>query len=527
MLAEYLSYKETGYFSKLMVDYLDRKPSLDEFIEYDNSLEAYGRIISERNKIPLDRELLVERLKVQNSELKLSLSSSHNIELLNKENTFTITTGHQLSFFTGPLYYIYKTVSVIKLAQELTDKFPDNSFVPVFWMATEDHDFEEINHFRYKEELFSWNSAEKGAVGRMKLKNMNSVFSELKDKIGGGKRAEYLLKLFSRSYLEHGNLAQATRYLVNELFGEYGLVVIDGDDRGLKKSMIPAFKKELLDFSSDRNIEATNTQIISKGYKVQVHQRQINLFYLRNNLRDRIVLEGDKYLVLNSDIEFSKNEILVELEKYPERFSPNAILRPLYEEHVLPNLAYVGGGGELAYWFQLKNNFTDFGVSFPILVLRNSVLLINGKHQRRINNLDLSISDIFNKIDVIIRNKVIANSTCDIDISENIDVVNKMFYSLLKKYEGDKTQESIIKAQYKKQLSGLYYLEKKLLKTEKRKQNDLVSKLEKIKDQLFPNNGLQERNLNFAEMYMEFGEELIPSIFDNISVMNNEFLVLR
>ncbi|MEN8139339.1 MAG: bacillithiol biosynthesis cysteine-adding enzyme BshC [Bacteroidota bacterium] len=528
MQAKYIKYKDTGYFSKLITDYLDGDSALDEFIGYDNNLDGYKRIISERNTVAVDRDLLVDRLTVQNKGIELSELSRSNINTLKTKDTFSITTGHQLSFFTGPLYFIYKTASIIKLAIELKEKFPENNFVPVFWMASEDHDFEEINHFRCYNELISWNTSEKGAVGRMKPENIDDALSQFQEALGeGGKRAAYLLELFKRSYSEQDNLAEATRFLVNELFGEYGIVIIDGDDRELKKTMIPLFKKELNEFRSDRNLKATNAGLLLKGYKVQVNQREINLFYLDNNLRERIVFENGKYKVLNTKIEFSKTEIIEELESNPERFSPNAILRPLYEEHVLPNIAYVGGGGELAYWFQLKSNFKDFGVSFPVLVLRNSLMLIKSGQQRRMKSLGLSVNEMFKGVDDLIRIKVLENSDTDIDISEHLEAVNKIFYELLKKYSSDQSLLPSIKAQHKKQIKGLYELEKKLLRAEKRKQSELVAKIEKLKSDLFPKNVLQERKVNFAEMYMEFGEDLISGIMQNIIVLDNEFAVMH
>ena len=258
MKASNLNYKETNYFSKLIVAYLDGDNDLDDFIEHKNSANGFKDIIASRNNTFINRELLVNQLEIQNRNLKLTDTTLNNISILKDENTFTVTTGHQLNYFTGPLYYIYKTASIIKLCSELKLEFPKNNFVPVFWMATEDHDFEEINHFRFKDEMFSWETSQRGAVGRMNIDNIKSIYEDLFSKLGGGKRANYLKELFSDTYLKHDNLAEATRFLVNELFGSHGLVIIDGDDKELKKTMIPAFKQELTQFISDKNISKTN-----------------------------------------------------------------------------------------------------------------------------------------------------------------------------------------------------------------------------------------------------------------------------
>lgn len=527
MQAENISYKNTGSFSKLMIDYLDSSSSLNEFLEYENSIEGFRRIIANRNNITVNRELLVERLRAQNSELKLSSFSDQNISDLQDQNTFTITTGHQLNYFTGPLYYIYKTASIIKLCQELSVEFPNNNFVPVFWMATEDHDFDEINNFKFRNEKFSMSTTQKGAVGRMKLEDIDVDFEQLFSELGSSKDAEYLIKLFSDTYLNHNNLAEATRFLVNELFGEYGIVIIDGDDAELKRSMIPSFKQELTEFVSDKNLKDTNSKLKELKYKIQVNQREINLFYLKDNLRERIVFSDGNYKVLNSDISFSKEEIISELESNPERFSPNAILRPLYEEQVLPNLAYVGGGGEIAYWFQLKQNFKDLGVSFPILILRNSLMLINSNHQQKIDKLDLTVDDLFTDLHVLIKNKVIENSTSKLDLSDEVEKINIELEAELLLNEDNKAILPTLRAIHKKKLNAINKSEKKLFRAEKKNQPELVNDIEQLKSELYPNNGLQERNLNFSEMYLEFGDDLIPEIIRTISVIDNAFTVLK
>ena len=522
-LVKYLEYKDTGFYSDLMLDYLEGKSDLKQFIEYENSLDGFAKIISERNSKPIDRALLLERVNVQNSENNLSELSSINIKLLGNENTFTVTTGHQLSFFTGPLYFIYKTLSVIKLAEELKMKFPDNNFVPVFWMATEDHDFDEINHFRFKEKNFDFKTDQKGAVGKINLETLKDVFNLFAKEIGGGKRTNYLKNLFKNTYLKHSTLTEATRFLVNELFGKYGVVIVDGDDADLKRKMIPVFEKELLSKSTNENLNLTNSNLKKLGYKVQVNQREINLFYLKDNLRERIVLDSGRYRVLNTELEFSEIEIINELNLHPERFSPNAILRPLYQEAILPNIAYVGGGGELAYWLQLKRNFKYFNVSFPILALRNSVMLINEKQNRILNKLSISNKSIFYKTDFLISIEVEKNSKTNLSLEKEKKEISILFNKI--SIANKQLEDSVI-AHKVKQLKSLEQLENKIFKSEKRKQKDLVNAIIRLKSELFPNEGLQERKSNFSEMYLEFGENLIEDVYNNISMLDNKFTTL-
>uniref|UniRef100_UPI0030F86353 bacillithiol biosynthesis protein BshC n=1 Tax=uncultured Wocania sp. TaxID=2834404 RepID=UPI0030F86353 len=263
-------------------------------------------------------------------------------------------------------------------------------------------------------------------------------------------------------------------------------------------------------------------------YNIQVNPREINLFYLKENLRERIVFEDDVYKVNNTDITFTKNEILNEVKYHAERFSPNVIMRPLYQEVILPNLCYIGGGGELAYWFQLKGFFNKVKVTFPILLLRNSVLIQTENQHKKLEKLNISKADIFLKPDAFINKKVRQISNIEIDFSPQKEHLKKQFKDLYKLAEQtDKSFLGAIKAQEIKQLKGLDNLEKRLLKAQKKKLADQVSRMTDIQRALFPGGSLQERNTNFSEFYLEYGEELIPNLIKSLQPLKGDFLILN
>jgi bacillithiol biosynthesis cysteine-adding enzyme BshC len=447
--------------------------------------------------------------------------------VLNQQNSYTITTGHQLNIFTGPLYFLYKIVSTINLTKQLTKEFPENNFVPVYWMATEDHDFDEINYFNFKGKKVVWNRKSSGAVGRLKTNGFDEVFSEFSKHLGSTRNANYLKSLFEEAYLNHENLTDATRYLVNKLFGEFGLVIIDGDDKSLKKQFTPIVKDELLNATSFNKVTATSAKL-GENYKIQVNPREINLFYLTNNLRERIIFEDNSYKINSTDITFTKDEILKELDNYPEKFSPNVIMRPVYQETILPNLCYIGGGGELAYWFQLKDYFTAIHTPFPILLLRNSALLITEKQVEKAEKLNVSSEELFLKQAVLIDKKVKEISEINIDFSNQKLFLQEQFIAL--KALAKQTDVSFIgavNAQEKKQLKGLNNLEKRLLKAQKRKLSDEVSRLTILQNDLFPANSLEERTRNFSEFYLELGEDLIPLLFEALNPLDLTFSVIE
>ncbi len=524
-----IPFQKTGYFTKITSDYLDENKDLDVFYDNFPDLDGFAdQIKKKRESFSLEsRHVLVESLTNQYVNLNTSEKTKQNIQLLLHENTFTVTTGHQLNLFTGPLYFLYKIVSAINLATKLKSEFPENNFVPIYWMATEDHDFEEIKFFNYKENKISWEREATGAVGRLSTEGLDLVLKEFSAQLCEGKNSKYLIDLFKRSYVDHQNLTNATRYLANELFATYGLVILDGDDKDLKRGFIPYVKDELVSQNCFKEVSKTNKEL-GKNYKIQVNPREINLFYLDNQLRERIVIEDGKYKVLNTDINFSQKKIIQEVEKYPEKFSPNVLMRPLYEEVVLPNLCYIGGGGELAYWFELKSYFESQQVPFPVLLLRNSVLLVKEKQIKKLQKLEISFTDVFLRENDLVSKKIRELSDISIDFSGQKKTIEKIFLDLKEISKcTDPSFLGAVEAQQKKQLNGLSNLEKRLLKAQKRKMKDVVERISILHHELFPNDALQERNANFSEFYEEAGDDLINKLVSYLDPLKLEFDIIR
>jgi bacillithiol biosynthesis cysteine-adding enzyme BshC len=522
-----VTFQNSGYFSKLITDYLDEKSELQSLYNRFPKIEHFqGQIEEKSANFPIEnRKILVSALEKQYKSFEISEYTSQNIQLLKQSNTFTINTGHQLNLFSGPLYFLYKIVSTINLCKELKLKFPAQNFVPIYWMATEDHDFEEINYFNFKGKKISWNKESKGAVGRFDTKGLDEVYDYFSKEIGIGNNANYLLDLFKKSYFEHQNLADATRFLANELFKSEGLVIIDGDDTNLKKLFIPYAKNELLHQTSFKKVTETIAQL--KEYTIQVNPREINLFYLQDQLRERIIFENGNYKINNTSLVFSESEIITELEKNPENFSPNVILRPLYQEVILPNLCYIGGGGEIAYWLELKSNFEANKVTFPMLLVRNSVVLSTKKQMDKANKLGLNWQELFLNQDALVNLKVQKYSEYTVDFTTQKEVITKQFAALYKIAEStDKSFIGAVKAQEAKQLKGLNNLEKRLLKAEKRVHSETLDRIVSIQNELFPNNSLQERNVNFSEYYFEFGTKLMEELLRELNPLSQEFKII-
>ncbi|MFH1321753.1 MAG: bacillithiol biosynthesis cysteine-adding enzyme BshC [Bacteroidota bacterium] len=552
-----LSRTGRDYFPPMILDYLNGEEKLKPFYKYpvsnkqnltyserSRTINAFKSAIFERQNQKINRKLLVEILKEQYSSIvSRPQSLIPHIELLLLQNTFTITTGHQLCLFTGPLYFIYKIITTINLAEKLKNAFPEYNFIPVYWMVSEDHDFNEINHIHLFNKTIEWKPDKKereGAVGRISADSIKNVLEELKSILGQGQYSKELYEFFKKTYSEHKTLAQATRYLVNELFGKYGLVIIDGDDKRLKSEFKDVIEDDIINNMAFQLINSTNKKL-SRHYKVQVNPRGINCFYLGKNSRERIEKnlkskgsvtvphqeDLKSYSVLNTDISFSEAELLTEIHDHPEKFSPNVVLRPLYQEKILPNLAYVGGSAELAYWLQLKSAFDHYDVNFPVLILRNSVLLIDNKINKRLNKLGIQPKQLFNNTNLIVKNFLRKTSQVEINIDAEKKIITKAFKSMILKAEKtDVSLKAAVSAELQKQLKSLSNIERKLLKAEKRKRETDVDQINKIKEKLFPKNTLQERYDNFIPYYLKYGKEFFSILKRELNPLEYEFIIL-
>lgn len=510
-----IPYKNTRYFSRLITDYLAQKPELHNLYNQFPSLKNYSSLAQSRNFPAQHRKVLTEVLRSQYASYQNDSEAApvwEHIATLEKEQTFTITTGHQLNIFTGPLYFIYKIITAINTAQELNKVYPQRHFVPVYWMASEDHDFEEINHINLHGGVVRWPSEQEGKVGDFETDTLKPAIDQLAEQLGPGQQAEQWITLVKEAYLKHDNLAKATRHLAHQLFKKYGLVILDADDARLKKLFKPYMKEDLLEHTAQQMVEPT-TQYLEKHYFKQVHARSINLFYTGNSFRKRIEKQDNTWQVVDSDLSFTHNEILNELNEHPERFSPNVVLRPLYQEVILPNLGYVGGGGELAYWLQLKAMFDHFAVPFPALHLRNSVLLLKEKQGRKKEKLALSWEHFFKGKDHTIKNLVSQISELDTNLGWYEERLQQMFDEMENlATKTDKGMIGAVKAQRQKQLNGLENMKKKLLRAEKRQYTTAVRQATELHEALFPNGGLQERHANISLYYAGYGKDLLEHL---------------
>ena len=472
------TFSSLNAFSKLLLDYLAEKPALQEFYGNGPQIAKFKEQISDKKRFPASSRAVLQTVL---TEQYAAIGSEMPAVDLRDENTFTVTTGHQLNIYTGPLYVIYKLVSTINLARALRAAYPSQRFVPVYWMATEDHDFEEINHFFAFGTKYEWNTSQKGAVGRFNL----SDFPEI----------PFRNEIFDQAYSEGKTLSEAVRIYMHALFGaEEGLVCLDADDARLKSIFAPIMEADLKQQVHEPIVRATTEKLEALGYKTQVSARPVNLFRLTSS--DRVRLEkGDSVEITEA--------------------SPNVILRPLYQEVILPNLAYIGGPAEVAYWLQLKGIFDLHQIPFPILLPRNFAIVKTQKQAEKAEKLGLSLADLFKNELALRRDFVAGRTEHTLDTAAELKALQPILTELAARAKAiDPTLEASVLAEQARWTKGLERLAKKLKRAEERNQGDEVRQVLAIKDALFPMGEWQERHTNFLEFasdHPDFIQELLQT----------------
>ena len=524
-----IPYRQAGYFSKTVVDYIDQVSSLKEFFNYAPTIQGVKKAIEERKEFNYNRDVLVRELKKQYASVAASNKTEVNIEALAAVNTFTFTTAHQNNIFTGPLYFIYKILHTIKLAEYCKTNLPGYNFVPVFYIGSEDADLDELSHIYLGGEKLTWSTKQTGAVGRMKVdKELIKLIGLMEGQLSVLPNGSDIVKLMKECYKEGDTIEASTFKIVNALFGEYGLVVLLPDNAELKRQMIPVFKDDLLNQTASGIVERTAERLNNAGYKVQANPREVNLFYLKDDRRERIEKRNAQYSILNTQLSCNEEEIIKELNEHPDRFSPNVILRGLYQETVLPNLAFIGGGGETAYWLQLKDLFNQYKVPFPMLVLRNSFLIVEKKWQERIAKLGFTIEDFFLSQEELLNRIVMNESKNEVKLNGSLSELEQMYENFKKQASAvDSSLEKHVEALKLRTVHRLQELEKKMLRAEKRKFADQQRQINTIKEHLFPGSGLQERYDNFSYYYAKWGKEFFDLLYKHSLNFEQEFVTLR
>ncbi len=513
------------YFNKLVFTYLNQNLQVNHLYDYYPNLEGFQQALKEISNYTYERNILSSvLLKQALSDTNTSQKSIDNIHSIVNENTFTITTGHQLCLFTGPLYVIYKISAIIQLAKYLKQYFPQYHFVPVFWMNSEDHDINEINHFYDGYKKYLWNvHTDRTPVFLMNTNGLDEVYEQMKE---SNTFSEQVLTLFENAYLKHSSYTQATRYLINELFGYEGIVIIEPNEQAFKEKFKSYFHKDIFENATYQNIQSSIKFLNDNHYPIQVTPQKINTFLFHDNKRLLIQQDNDVFYLKGTNIKWSRVELEKHLDTHPEKFSPNVLLRPLYQQKILPNTAYIGGNAEVSYWLELKNIFSVFNVFYPIIIQR-PVLFISPKNvQRKIEKLQLSFSKIFENNKHTLIKQMMDEQHLSIHLKKYQNEFLNIFDKLLYETEQiDKTLIAYLNAEKTKTIKFIENLEQKLNRTIKQKNETLLKQIDDIYYTFFPDDKMQERVWNISyvakilnkDSLSELIHDLIPYCTINLS----------
>lgn len=523
---EKIGYDQVPQLSKRDIAYIQEINDLRPFYKYSPTLQNFQQVITDKQKDETNRELLVDVLENQYANLDTKNQVGKNIESLRSDSTFTIVTAHQPSLFFGPLYYVLKILSTVNLAEQLKKAYPKFNFVPIFVTGGEDHDFEEVQKTQIFGKPIVWENEENGSVGAMKTDKI--PLEELKALLGASPNAQKVFSIIEKAHTQNSTYSDAVIEMIHSLFGKYGLVVLNMNQPKLKSAFSPIIEDELLNQTSHRFVSKSIKELESKGLSAQASPREINLFYLKDQMRERIVFEDSLFKVLNTDIKFSEREIKEEVKNHPERFSPNVILRPLYQEKILPNLAYIGGGGEIAYWLERKTQFEHYGINFPMLIRRNSALWLDKNSHKKLDKLDYQIGDFFADEHSIINSFVKTNTDAEVSLKAEMEKLEALFQSIEKKATAvDKSLLNYIEAEKTKQQKTFSNIESKLLRAEKQHHENGINQIKKIKEKIFPGNGLQERKENFLSIYLKHGHEMFALMSQHLDPLDKRFTIFK
>ncbi len=529
MHTQTISFESTASFSRLALDYVAGKTVFNDFISHSFSEAGVEAALLERSTFSAEsREILVKTLRQQYGKVAEEKDIASQLEKLLLPDCFTVVTAHQPNLLTGPAYFIYKIAGTVALSRRLNAAHPEKMFVPVYWMGAEDHDLEELNHLHLFGQKLAWNNGLHGPVGRMPLTTLQPVLDQVYTLLGEKPEALELKELISSCFRPDYSWAQATRLFVHALFGQYGLLVLDGDAPLLKKQFSGVMRTELLERNSEALVLAAGRKLEAAGYAAQIFPRPINLFWLADGVRERILFENNRYQLAHGDKSWSESEILKELELQPEHFSPNVVLRPLYQEMSLPNVAFIGGGAEVAYWMLLKEVFALHQVPMPVVMLRSSVLYIDRNSLSKLDKLRLNSEDLFLPTEELVLHYLASQEKELFGMDAELMELESWFDKLAGHIEKiDPSLKAAALAEGKKVEGQLRGLEARVKKAQKQRHETGINQIRQLKAKLFPDNHLQERHDNFMNFYLSEGRSLVESCCTSLDPLTKKFVLLK
>lgn len=532
-----------GPFSKLFVDYIT---------DYQRVRQFYGGNPQDSNDWRLllkqvcarviNRSALTQILSRQNRDYHCGVKSLANIDLLRDDNCVAVVTGQQVGIFTGPMYTIYKAITAVKLADKLSKDFPEYKFVPIFWLAGEDHDFEEVSSvslFNPAGELvrFEYNTekkesdANRGAVGEIEFdENIEQLFKSVEEALLPTEFKPKVLDLFKTAYQKGMTFNKAFVHLMNVLLEDSGLIFLNSNDAEVKQLLLPVFRRELAETPRSCQLVIDQSAILERQYHAQVKPRSINLFLFHEKGRYSIEPHPNGYFLKGTRQHFTKDELDALLTQKPEMFSPNVVLRPICQDTLLPTITYVAGPSELAYFGQYNTLYKEFGLPEPIIYPRASITIVEEKVEKVLQRFSLEPLAVFGNLEFL--KQQIAEQISDLkaedffmtaahSVDESLNQLKPALQSI------DPTLLPALENTLEKIHTYLNVLKEKTIAAQKRQHDVSLRQIDKAAANLFPSSDFQERQLNILYFLNKYGPEFVRWLFSEIEIDKLKHQLLR
>ncbi|MEJ2493678.1 MAG: bacillithiol biosynthesis cysteine-adding enzyme BshC [Ignavibacteriaceae bacterium] len=538
-----INFSDIPGHQNLFLDYLYEFENVAKYYKYNfRDREQYKRIF--KSIVDSDnpnRKKLKPILEKQYVDISKSDKTNKNIELLSKDNTLAIVTGQQLGILGGPLYTFYKIITIIKLSNFLNERYDDFNFVPVFWLAGDDHDFNEVraisvidkdNNIKtvgYKEEIDPEEA--KLSIGKIKFdETIEEFFSTLNDSLRDTEFKQPLLEELKNYYKTDETFTTAFQKLIHSVFDEYGLVILNPQERDVKELLKPIFKKEITDFREHTEKLVHLSAELEEIYHAQVKVKPVNLFFSTEDGRYSIEPVENEYKLKRKRKSFTQEELLDLVETEPERFSPNVLLRPICQDYILPTAFYIGGPSEVAYFAQATLLYDFYKIQTPIIYPRSSATLLETNINKILEKYNVAIDDIFFGAEEL-KKKVIHSLTenrVDDIFAEAENEIELTFDRLREKlFELDKTIADTSKKYRGKIVSALSELKGKAEQAQNQKYEVTLRQLDRACTIIFPAGQLQERTINYTYFIDKYGKEFIDKIFSQLEIDKFEHQIIK